>query len=351
VLVIALSQLFAGCDILTKLGIGSGDDSDEGGEPAWTGPQIVAEEADSIKAKFGIEAEGTEGVTAAFETLHAFIQSGGLARYPDAIRLGDWIDLEGGLAVEAYGEGGGDFLHDAAAATREITLGGKPWGTLCRLIVAGINSFQSGKGSDGKYEITDNDGTPHVVFQFQNVPVERRMNPTNDNTGGYAVSEMRKYLVPVENDGASGNFLAGLTVAGVPEEVLWAPVRYLSAGTDGTGSVAVSDKLWLPTERELFQDGKDTTTNRGFSVDGETAANQARLAYYTDASIRRKVSASNSNYPVVSNFENSDYWESSSADVWPNDPPSKFCDVTTMGTTGGSWASLAYGVAPAFCVN
>jgi hypothetical protein len=36
---------------------------------------------------------------------------------------------------------------------------------------------------------------------------------------------MRKYLVPVENDGESGKFLTGLYNAGVPEGVLWAPAR------------------------------------------------------------------------------------------------------------------------------
>jgi hypothetical protein len=40
------------------------------------------------------------------------------------------------------------------------------------------------------YTITANDGTPHVVFPFQNIPVLRRMNLGRTNGGGYALSEM-----------------------------------------------------------------------------------------------------------------------------------------------------------------
>jgi hypothetical protein len=354
--VLALPLLLAGCEILDILGLRSDDDSDEGGEPAWTGPQIEEEDEDGepawagpqiaakdeagIKAKFGIEAEGTAGVKAAFETLHYFIQSGGLEKYPDVIRLGDWIDLEDGLAVAAYGEGGGDFSHDADAAMQEITLDGVPWGTLCRLIVVGINSFQSGKGSDGKYEITANDGTPHVVFQFQNLPVKRRMNEYSKSAGGYAAREIRRYFVPVENDSESGKFLTGLIAAGVPENVLWGPERVLSAGMDNTGVDTLSDKLWLPTERELFGVWS-------YSANGETKANQARLEYYTSDTTRIKVATSPDGYPNVPTLRGQWYWGGSS--YFGN--LTSFCGAGYTGNIGGHMSSEAGGVAPAFCVN
>jgi hypothetical protein len=40
------------------------------------------------------------------------------------------------------------------------------------------------------------------------------------NSGGYAASHVRNYV--------KTNFLEGLERAGVPVEVLWAPVRYMS---------------------------------------------------------------------------------------------------------------------------
>jgi hypothetical protein len=294
----------------------------------------------SIKGKFGIGAEGKDAVEAAFSELHAYIQNGGLAKYPDAIRLGDWIDLEGGLAVDAYNDTGG-FSHDAEKAVEEVKNQGQPWGTLCRLIVVGINSFNTVNGNN----------MPHVVFQFQNIPVIRRMNATNTNEGGYAASEMRTYL--------AGNFLAGLKNAGVPENVLWAPERVLSAGIDGTGAVTISDKLWLPTERELFQDGKsliyigydinNTFILGPFSANGETAGNQARLEYYTDNNIRRKtwcgdLAIRNNYYPDMESGYGWMYWTGSSDEFY-----SGFCVVTGEGISSGS--TSAHGVAPAFCVK
>jgi hypothetical protein len=94
-------------------------------------------------------------------------------------------------------------------------------GNLLRLIVVGINSFHS----KDKYTVTANNGVPHLVFQFQNIPVSRRMNMSDSNGGGYAASEMRKYLIPVDGDtdANSGAFLTGLLDAGVPKAVMWAP--------------------------------------------------------------------------------------------------------------------------------
>jgi hypothetical protein len=267
-----------------------------------------------IKAKFGVTATGAKGVTLAFNELHAYIQKrvrNNVSLTSDnVIKPGDWIDLEGGLTVRAYGgtdgRGGGGFSFSAAQAVEAVAGNG----TRCRLIVTGVNSF-SGKNSN------DNT-TQHVVFQFQNIPVTRRMNAADTNKDGYAASEMRLYL--------TGNFLAGLKNAGVPEAVLWAPKRALSTGTGNTNAATVTDRLWLPTERELFQD-----SSAYYSAGSETAANQAQLAYYTNNSTRIKGSS---------------YWTGSahSSDAL------SFCDVYSTGISTNAIASTAIGVAPAFCV-
>jgi hypothetical protein len=244
----------------------------------------------SIKEKFGVTKDGKDGVTDTFNALRQYIQGGGLAPSSTVIRLGDWIDLEGGLTVDAYpgedGSGGGGFSYSGPS---EDT----------RLIVVGINSFQSGRGTfpggdgttvdgttqngqtDGQYTIIENDATPHVVFHFQGIPVERRMNPTNINVGGYRDSEMRQYLLQ--------KFLPGLIDAtGIPQDALWAPLRYVS--TKGSGDTAIQDALWLPTEREMSQNGKDSDFDTGLYSDttDETAANQARFEYYTNNIVRTK---------------------------------------------------------------
>jgi hypothetical protein len=213
-LCVTLCVLFlAGCDILKGLGL-SGDEDEGGGsrveEPAWKGELAAGEEGNpSIKTKFGVAVDltGTKAVDAAFHKLKSFIGKGGLEADPPVISLGDWIDLEDGLSVENYpGTGGvGGFTLSANEAVNDLS---EDHGRLGRLIVVGINSFRSGKGYTQQYVYPGEAPPGHVVFQFQNVPVTRQMNTSNVNEGGYAASEMRKYLVPVDGFEGSGNFLA-----------------------------------------------------------------------------------------------------------------------------------------------
>jgi hypothetical protein len=304
----------------------------------------------SIKAKFGVTLEGTTGVNAAFLELSAYIQGGGLSSPGDTvIRLGDWIDLEGGLSVDAYGTGNDTGAFDITTNS-DINPSSPPFegykGKLLRLIVVGINSFHYGRGvkdngtptmngeNNGQYTIQVNDPTLHVVFQFQNIPVLRRMNPTDTNAGGYPASEMRKYLTPVTSDDASGNFLAGLENAGVPEAVLWAPKRYVSART--TYNVAVDpalieDVLWLPTDREMLGDFSCVAVD-------ETAENQARLEYYDSSAKQKK----HNSFPSII-----EYWEASPVTLMPSH---MFCTVR-YDLANAKPASRALGVAPAFRVK
>jgi hypothetical protein len=272
----------------------------------------------SVKTKFGVTATGKDGVAAAFNALHECIQDGGLA--DGRIRLGDYIDLDGGLTVAAYsGGGGGGFT---AAANTALNPSSPPFdgyeGKTLRLIVVGINSFNGKNGNN----------TPHAVLHFQNIPVSRRIS-----ANAYEGSEMQKYLVPVEGNDASGNFLKGLIEAGVPDEILWAPARVLAKGTNGAGSVTVSDKLWLPTEWEMLG-------RKLFAANGETSGNQVWLAYYTNDGHRVK------------------YNSAGSAVVYCLSSPSgsnagQFTGISESG--GGSATSLssakARGIAPAFCVK
>jgi hypothetical protein len=290
---------------------------------------VVANVANkSIKDKFGVKAAGEDGVTATFTALHNFIQAGGLTnnKTNDVIKTGDWIDLEGGLKVNEY-----NYLGYFEYAGTVQASNGTP---LLRLIVVGINSFQS-SGVPGGYTYQGEETPPpqHVVFQFQNVPVIRRMN-ISDVGGGYPSSEARKYLVPVTENGfelaGSGNFLDGLLEAGVPNTVLWAPGRVLGLGVNGTGSMTVSDKLWLPTESEMFG-------VKSYSPDSETAANQARLEYYKTDESRKK------------------YTEYNAVTYWGASPSyhtvGGFQDIVPSGNVDGNDGIIENGIVPAFCVQ
>jgi hypothetical protein len=313
VIFLAVPFLFSGCDSLK--------DTDAGGG-GWTMPIVVNKDSKSIKAKFDIEGpQSVKTVKKVFNTLHEFIQAGGLEQFPDVIKTGDWIDLEGGLEVDAYGgqEGanGGEILLDAGNGVSNPEL---------RLVVVGINSFRSGRGADGNYEETANDGVDHVVFHFKGIPGKHRMNATGSTDGGYAISEMRDYV--------TGNFLVGLRNAGVPEEVLWGPKRHVSAGMNGSGASVLSDLLWLPTARELYENNEDYNWPEGaLAADGETAENQARLEYYT------------SDYSCEKSGALTYYWLAS---VYPTEP--WFC-MSFSGTGVASSGNSGGGCAPAFCVK
>jgi hypothetical protein len=283
----------------------------------YSGPPIDEPYNANIKDKFGVTGMGKGSVEAVFNTLHNFIAGDGLDALPDIIKLGDWIDLEGGITVEAYGGtdgmGGGDFNFGLVSEYR-------------RLIVVGINSFRDG-GSDGNsaYRYQGTEVPPdHVVFQFQNTPVNRRMNATGTTDGGYAECDMRKYLVPVGGDLNSGKFLTGLTNAGVPVGVLWAPKRYVAKGyyDDPPGTDEIIDLLWLPTEREIRGPLHAGEAYGYYSfADYETAVNQTWLEYYKKGYSR--------------------FWTSSTSYH-----PSAFCT-----SDGLNYADFAEGVVPAFCVR
>jgi hypothetical protein len=278
---------------MAKLGFGADDETEEDGNipevplvrPATVDLGLLSTEGrKSIKAKFGIMTAGTQGVRDTFNTLHAFISTGGLADpsyQTPVIELGDWIDLEAGLAVSMYGQG---YENRGAfsLANDDITSGDYKSKSL-RLIVEGINSFHSGRGvkpgsdtgeptyngeTGGQYTTDANDGTQHVVFQFQNVLTRRRMDP-DEKVEGYP---------------GSGKFLQGLTEAGVPNGVLWGPARSVSSSKEDKEDI--SDLLWLPTEWEMF--GVKGTYSGWQCAISETNGNQARLEYYVNDASRKK---------------------------------------------------------------
>jgi hypothetical protein len=319
----------------------------------------------NIKEKFGITVTGKAAVTATFTALHDFIQKGGLTDPDtnDVIKLGDYIDLEGGLKVDAYGSSATDATKGYFSWTVEQKpinpspdfQGSKNNIPLLRLIVVGIDSFRTGKGYNNQYSYPAGEPAPpsHVVFQFQNIPVYRIMDST-EKVDGYGNSEMRKYLTPVGNDNTTGNFYKGLLAAGVLQDVLWAPARMLS--THGSGVEKISDLLWLPTEREMFPDGKDYKNETHSYANQETNTNQARLEYYKDNLVSAYVKQGYPKYDNNNTRQKSDaaatfqtYWLSSAG---PSQKLNQgFCMVQNCASERNDPGNYRRGVVPAFCVQ
>jgi hypothetical protein len=269
-----------------------------------------------IKAKFGAST-----VSAAFTDLHTLINDSS-ADFTAIIQTGDYIDLPS-LTI-----GSDPAINDAPITPASLPYAGYE-GRLLRLIVVGINSFNG---------INGNGSTPHVVFQFQNIPVTHEMNATDTNAGGYAASAMKTYL--------TGDFLTGLKSAtGLTSAELWAPERYVAnaGGGNETAADLIQDELWLPTEREMY--GGDYYGNNYHSVSAyETASNQARLAYYAIAADPldddRKIKYDSANDAVL-------YWMASPFNFYST----MFTLCHDNSVLGFAAASMIGGCAPAFCVR
>ncbi len=259
-----------------------------------------------LKSYFGILTSGTAGVTEVFNALHSLIAAPqGGDNFASIIQLGDYIDLP-------------SLTIDSTPISDMPVTGGQ----LLRLIVVGINSFKA----NGLYTGVPN-APNHVVFQFQNMPVTHRMHSSNVNTMGYEDSEMRTYL--------TNSFLPGLkTAIGLTDDtILWAPTRYAAnKGSGADGTQTIMDKLWLPTEREMF--GSNTYSSTVY----ETAANQARLEYYVDNTKRAKYDSTNTV---------SWYWLASPHRGAVFD----FCVSSNPIGANVHYAGTVGGCAPAFCVQ
>ncbi|MDR2864257.1 MAG: Ig-like domain-containing protein [Spirochaetaceae bacterium] len=276
-----------------------------------------------LSIKFRATGTGAARVADTFNKIHNYLS--GLPTplsidLDQKIRLGDYLDLPSSFAVAAY-DGSGEILSGSAT------------GDKLRLIVVGINSFnERGRywGAGGS-----NPNIAHIVMHFKDTPVDRQMETSKTNYNGYKGSQMRKYLVNT-GDSGSGTFSAGLEAAGVPlsnDQIIWGTKRYVSdSGEFAIRADEITDKIWLPTEREMFGGGAT------YSVGGlETEGNQASLEYYNSDDRRKKPSAAGGRYWLAS----------------PCDRQYEFfCSVADTGKADANgYSDDAWGVAPAFCVK
>jgi hypothetical protein len=334
-------------------------DKGESGRLALWGAPLTNDTAMNLAARFRIPetalSAGAGGVSAVFNVLHAYLRDAGAVPMNDyrvsAIVLGDWVDLPS-LTLAGYSNisagypGVAESYYPLNLTNIPVPNAPVSGSTLLRLIVVGNNSFHS----RGTYWLDAvarayNDGTPHLVFQFQNIPSSglnldngmggkdvpglAKMNAGETNAGGYGASGMRQYL--------TNNYLTGLIGAGVPEAVLFAPKRYVAK--DNAAAEEIQDLVWLPTMREMTGDN-----NGGSNGTYETQANQARLEYYDTAEKRKK------GLLWDTAWTNNCYWTASPSTGrygtnW-------FCFIYAgNGNASDCSAAITFGVVPAFCVK
>ncbi|GMO24284.1 MAG: hypothetical protein Pg6A_11390 [Termitinemataceae bacterium] len=279
----------------------------------WREIGLVAGEENNpdLMIKFGVKSAGystndisAQDVTNTLNRVSAYLHTQSASSVNPStglgvIKLGDYVNLKS-LNIAVYNNNPEVNLTNTAAGDDKL-----------RVIVVGINSYYNKNGNGTS--------TPHLIFHFKDFPGTARMNATNTNYGGYLGSEIRTYL--------TGSYWDALKTSGVPDAVVW-PVsrRVANDGILATGADTIEDKLWLPTERELF--GSNSYSSSTY----ETSANQGSLGYYNDNAARKK-----------SNW----YWEASPG----YSAASSFCRVGSTGSSISLIAAEVGGCAPAFCVK
>jgi hypothetical protein len=200
-----------------------------------------------------------------------------------------------------------------------------------RIVLSGFNTYKQA----GDLEVQKN----HLLFTFRDIPLNKRMNPTDTCIGGYAASEMRAFLEGANGDG-TGAYAGSTTVttavflntlkAQIGDYIL--PVRRLLSTRPASGSNWgwLTCSLFLASEHDIFGESNfgDSVYDDGLKV---------HFPIYQKAATYR-----------CKRYNGARHW------YWECSPhagsPGLFCYVGSNGGAGGDTASSVGGCTPAFCV-
>ena len=235
---------------------------------------------------------GVTTVAEAMEVLHERCNGKGVADF-SGLMIGDYLDLPS-LTVD-----GTTYTWNATYQN-------------LRIVISGFNHYIH----CGDTENTKN----HILWTFKNVVLQRQMNSSDTNTGGYNASAMKTYL--------DGVFALGLGSALGSRDYLYTISRAISK----KGSTEwVRNTVFLPTEVEVF--GVAT-----YGDDQNEWNSNIQYPIYRDSSYYRCKKY---------NGSRAWWWEAT-----PNASNSTtFCVVGNYGNSSGTrYAGFSNGgVAPAFC--
>jgi hypothetical protein len=202
-----------------------------------------------------------------------------------------------------------------------------------RVLLSGFNHYRNPSAPEG-YRNMQN----HILFTFDKIVLKHRINPSNTNVGGYPSSELRTFLEGVDGSGA-GIFATGLREA--IGNFLYTVKKYASIkGTMLWGNYTVFPPTALEVGALFYYQQSD-----GFWWPDDEDDNlqiQRRFPIYNIRCFQKK-NHGNNQYDW--------YWLSSPLASYASSSASAaFASINCCGLAGGYGASLAGGVAPAFCV-
>jgi hypothetical protein len=245
---------------------------------------------------------GVTNISQAMAALRALCNGTGTPDF-SKVQIGDYLD---GIDLSAIPAENGGTAGQAWNNTYKNN----------RIVISGFNPY---KGA-GDTEVTKN----HIRFDFANVPLLKRMNPSNDNTGGYRATEIRAFLEGVNGDGTGDK--EGVTTAAFLKALKGQtgdyilPVRLLLSNKVDWAWITCS--LWLPSENEIF--GANAWGESGYG-DGQ----KLHIPLYRDSYAYR-----------IKRYNGSRYW------WWLNTPlagsAANFCYSGSNGTAGSVGGCAPY---------
>jgi hypothetical protein len=232
----------------------------------------------------------------------------------------------------------GDYLDGIDLSAIPAENGGTPgqaWNASYRnnrIVLSGFNTYKQA----GDAEVKKN----HLLFTFRNIPLKKRMNPTNTCIGGYPASEARAFLEGANGDG-TGEYAGSTTVttaaflnalkAQLGAGHILTVHRLLSTRPSSDGERAwFSCSLFLASEHEVFGESNwsDPVYDDGLKV---------QFPIYQKASTYR-----------CKKYNNARDWHFECSPR--SGSASHFCFVPSSGYANYATASVVGGCSPAFCV-
>jgi hypothetical protein len=262
----------------------------------------------NIALKFGMTTNTAAEVTAVWRAVEEYLDINDLENF----NKGDYIRLASLHVANATRKGtysgAGDVTFTGAAVVDDAFY----IGTRLQITLVEKDPYV-GKNGNTKH---------HLAFQFLNLPLgnlRSQMNNNNVTAGGYAACALRQWII--------NEWRSALIIAGIPEDMLFAPKRLLYNST--SPAAILEDDVYLPTEWEM-------QGSRTYALPAENDGTQVHLAYYKDNDSRKKYYSSGSSQVYY-------YWCSS---VYSSN---NFCCVNSDGNASHNVAYNTNSVAPCFC--
>jgi hypothetical protein len=234
------------------------------------------------------------------------------------------IDLSA-IAAEQGGDAG--QVYDATYQNNDI-------------VIAGFNTYL------GVGDMGNGNAKNHILMNFKNIPLRKKMNSADVNAGGYAASDLRVFLEGSAGDGAGGK--DGITAAAfmnaLKTQIGDRLYTIRKAHSIKSNPAWNSYTVFPPSELEVF--GYPTYGDEGVYLVADTAtAGVARSAWNTN--VQLPLFAKSFKHRIKKyNGARMWWWESAPAGF----SAARFALVHNHGDAGHDNASAIGGCAPAFCV-